>query len=133
MIYARPLHSVVESALILHTMKSLPFAIGLTCSLPFCRRASASARTRSGGHDQTKEEAGEGRGDHGNFAKIIEEDTAGTGVRQVSPALSSAPPAPDASPGRAQLDKVLDRFIVLKKAKEDMEATVQDRRTPARS
>ena len=64
---------------------------------------------------------------------IIEEDTAGTGARQASPALSSSPPAPDASPGRAQLDKVLDRFIVLKKAKEDMEATVQDRRTPARS
>ena len=50
-------------------------------------------------------------------------------MRQVSPALSSAPPAPDASPGRAQLDKVLDRFIVLKKAKEDMEATVQDARS----
>ena len=38
-------------------------------------------------------------------------------------------PAPDASPGRAQRGKVLDRFVVLKKAKEVMEATVQDARS----
>ena len=57
---------------------------------------------------------------------IIEEDTAGTGARQVSPALSSSPPAPDASPGRAQCDKAVDDYIVLKKVREALEATAQD-------
>ena len=59
---------------------------------------------------------------------IIEEDTAGTGARQVSPALSSSLPAPDASPGRAQRDKAVDDYIVRKKVREALEETAQDAR-----
>ena len=59
---------------------------------------------------------------------IIEEDTAGTGARQVSPALSSSLPAPDASPGRAQRDKAVDNYIVRKKVREALEETAQDAR-----
>ena len=59
---------------------------------------------------------------------IIEEDTAGTGARQVSPALSNSLPAPDASPGRAQRDKAVDDYIVRKKVREALEETAQDAR-----
>ena len=49
MVCARPIHSVVESALTLHTNHyEAPFAIGLTCSLPFCHRASAKRKNMVG-------------------------------------------------------------------------------------